>query len=137
MSVSSEWLSRKLGYGFAYDENLPRPEEWIEAARAQVAKVPKFDPWRLIAKNPSAKSLAERQLPSDVTAIKGWDLTVDALRYPDDLPRAVRHFNEMMRVKDKVFKLQAEGKISLEERNRIWWKNIISFHGGVTRSRED
>lgn len=127
MSVSSEWLSRKLGYGFAYDENLPRPEEWIEAARAQVAKVPKFDPWRLIAKNPSAKSLAERQLPSDVTAIKGWDLTVDALRYPDDLPRAVRHFNEMMRVKDKVFKLQAEGKISLEERNRIWWKKYNQF----------
>ena len=127
MAFTSEWLSRKLGYGFAFDEQLPAPEKWVEAAKAQVATVSKFDPWRLVAKNPDGKTLADRQLPDDITSIKGYDLTVDALRYPDDLQKSVKHFNEMMRVKEKVLKLQAEGKISLEERNRIWWKKYNQF----------
>ena len=129
MASASEWLSRKLGYGFAFDEELPAPEKWILDAKAQVAAVPKFDPWRLIAKNPEAKNLKDRQLPEEVTSIKAYDLTVEDLRYPTDISRAVIHFKKMNSERERLRKLQSQGKISEYDANRLWYKkyNIFSW----------
>lgn len=134
MSVTSEWLSRKLGYGFAYDEQLPNPTDWIEAARAQVAVVPKFDPWRLIAKNPDATKLSERGLPEELTTFrnychreKGFNIPIDDLRYPTNLSVTISHFRKMNSERDRLRQLQAQGKISEQAVSCNWWKKYNAF----------
>lgn len=135
MSVTSEWLSRKLGYGFSYDEDLPQPEKWIEAARAQVAAIPKFDPWRLVAKNPKGANFTELQLPDSVTALGNYNLSTEDLRYPDSITRAVSHFKEKNRERERLGKLLKRGLISESDFDRFghkrfnrfpWWRDTLT-----------
>ena len=135
MAITTEWLSRKLGYGFAYDEELPSPEKWIEDAKSQVTSVPKFDPWRFIAKNPDAKSLRDMQLPDAVTALGNYNLTVEDLRYPSDLKQAVQHFKQKNAERERLGRLLSQGKISADDFDRFghkrfnrfpWWRDTLT-----------
>ena len=117
MEITSEWLSRKLGYGFSFDEELPSPDKWIEEARDQVASVPKFDPWRLIAKNPEAKKLEDLDLPQ-LPFMNSVSLKKSDIRYPKSIDAAVSLYKQGDNEKSKLEKLYKAKKITEGELTR-------------------
>jgi len=126
MSVTSAWLSRRLGYGFAYDEELPSPEKWIEDARNQVRKLPKFDPWRLIAKNPQAKNIKDLDLP-DLPFINSAPLTKNDLNYPTNIKRSAMQWSIGNSERERLRALLASKKITEGELDRLWWIRYNRF----------
>ena len=134
MEITSEWLSRKLGYGFSFDEELPSPDKWIEKARDQVASVPKFDPWRLIAKNPEAKKLEDLDLPQ-LPFMNSVSLKKSDIRYPKSIDSAVSLYKQGDNEKSKLEKLYKAKKITEGELTRNyfnkynrfpWWRDTVT-----------
>jgi uncharacterized protein (DUF1800 family) len=127
MTITSEWLARKLGYGYAFDEELLPPDQWIDKAKEELGTVPKYDPWRFIATNPNGRNLADLGLPDDVKFFGAYELKIDDLRYPDDLSRAVQHFLKLNSESQRLKKLVAEKKISERELQLKWWIHFNAF----------
>src|SRR4051794_12337505 len=127
MRPSSDWLARKIGYGFGSSETLPALDISIERAKAHVRTVPPFDPWRFVAENAQANTLAAMGLPKALTNLAEWALAVADLRSPDDLPRAVEHIRASAATRDALRLQQGKGLISQQEFNRRWWKRYNQF----------
>lgn len=107
MAISSEWLSRKLGYGFSFDEKLSPPDKWIENARNQVTSIPNFDPWRLIAKNPEEKNFEKLDIPT-FPFVNSDQLSKKDLRYPINLGQAVNLYKQGVNEEERLRKLNTK-----------------------------
>ena len=126
MKITSEWLSRKLGYGFSFDEDLPDPNQWTENAKAELGSIPKFDPWRLIAKKPDAKLIADLELP-ELGNFRGVDLSFEDLRYPTSISRAAANAKKLNNEEDRLRILLSKGKILESEFYRLTYSKFVDF----------
>ena len=135
MEISSDWLSRKLGYGFSLDEPQVAAEDWIFAAKREVSKTPEFNPWRFVARKPEGKSLKEMQLPDAMTDIGQFGLVTEDLRYPSSVGVAVQKIERARKDQVEWQKLEKAKKIKDSDflknpyiRNNFfcWWRDTLS-----------